>query len=65
MRIFKKFNSYRIAKYVRGFFRGTLYVSGLGLLEFQQGMLLIPNNAGNMVRMRVSEVNREIKRFDI
>jgi hypothetical protein len=65
MRIFKKFNSFRIAKYVRGFFRGTLYVSGLGFLEFQQGLLLIPSDAGNMVKMRVSEVNREIKRFDV
>ena len=65
MRSFKQFNSLRIARYVKSFFHGTLYVTGLGLLEFQQGLLIMPSNAGNNVKMRVSEVNREIKRFAV
>ncbi len=63
MRIFRQFNSYRIAKHVKSFFKGRLYISGLGLFEFQMGQLLMPEGAGHKVRMSVAEVNREIKRF--
>ncbi len=64
MRTFRQFNSYRIAKHVKGFFEGNLYISGLGSFEFHNGQLLMPEDAGYEVRMSVSEVNREIKLFD-
>ena len=63
MRNFKKFNSFQIAKYVKIFFQGSLYVTGMGQLEFSQGMLLMPSNANIDMRMRISEVNKEIKAF--
>jgi len=63
MKIFKKFNSVRIAKYVKIFFQGSLYVTGIGRLEFNQGMLLMPANAGNDVKHYVSQVNKDIKAF--
>jgi len=63
MRNFKKFNSFRIAKYVKIFFQGSLYVTGMGQLEFSKGMLLMPTNANIDVRMRISAVNKEIKGF--
>jgi hypothetical protein len=65
MRSFKQFNSLRIARYVKSFFHGTLYVTGLGLLEFQQGLLIMPSNAANNVKICISEVNREIKGFAV
>lgn len=63
MRNFKKFNPVRIAKYVKIFFQGSLYVTGIGRLEFSQGMLIMPTDAGIDVRVCVSKVNKEIKAF--
>ena len=55
MRIFKKYFPALIAKYVRTFFRGRLYIHGRGGYEFENGKVVMPVEADPVHRATVQE----------
>ncbi len=60
MRIFKKYFPMLIAKYVRTFFKGRLYIHGRGGYEFENGKVVMPFQADSMHRETVQELNNTI-----
>ena len=60
MRIFKKYLPAMIAKYVRTFFRGRLYIHGRGGSEFDNGIIVMPPEADQVHRATVQELNSKI-----
>lgn len=60
MRIFKKYFPALIAKYVRTFFRGRLYIHGRGGFEFEHGKVIMPPQADILHRETVIELNSKI-----
>ncbi|ACQ93781.1 protein of unknown function DUF1107 [Tolumonas auensis DSM 9187] len=60
MRIFKKYFPALIAKYVRTFFRGRLYIHGRGGYEFENGKVVMPPEADQVHRATVQELNHKI-----
>jgi hypothetical protein len=63
MRIFKKYLPVMIAKYVKTFFKGRIYIQGRGGYEFDQGHLVMPETADHMHKNTVSEVNSTISQL--
>ncbi|WP_407332062.1 DUF1107 domain-containing protein [Enterovibrio sp. 27052020O] len=62
--MFRIFNQYRprqVARYVKGFFRGRLYIDGVGAFEFDGGRLLPPTKKDKRALTVMSEVNNEIR----
>jgi hypothetical protein len=60
VRIFKKYLPAMIAKYVRTFFRGRLYIHGRGGYEFDNGKIVMPPEADQVHRATVQELNSKI-----
>jgi len=60
VRIFKKYFPALIAKYVRTFFRGRLYIHGRGGFEFENGKVIMPPKADVLHRETVIELNSKI-----
>ncbi len=60
MRIFKKYLPLMIAKYVKTFFKGRLYINGRGGYQFEHGRLLLPSEADRMHQLTVQEINSTI-----
>ncbi len=60
MRIFKKYLPLMIAKYVKTFFKGRIYINGRGGYQFEQGQLVLPREADKMHRITVQEINSTI-----
>ena len=60
MRIFKKYFPALIAKYVRTFFRGRLYIHGRGGYEFENGKVVMPVEADPVHGATVQELNIKI-----
>ena len=60
MRIFKKYSPAMIAKHVRTFFKGRLYIHGRGAYEFDKGAVLMPVGADDKHRDTVRELNSYI-----
>lgn len=65
LRIFKKYRPRQIARYVKAFFRGSVYISGFGLFEFDGGRLLLPTNKNTRLMQVMAEVNLEIKALSL
>ncbi|MGL5007532.1 MAG: DUF1107 domain-containing protein [Plesiomonas sp.] len=60
MRIFQRYNPPVIARYVKGFFRGRVYIKGIGAFEFDQGKILLPKTKDKQHYSVMSEINRHI-----
>ncbi|MGL5030297.1 MAG: DUF1107 domain-containing protein [Aeromonas sp.] len=65
MRVFKKYLPLMVAKHVKTFFKGRIYIHGLGQFDFQAGVLLMPSPADISARRTVSEVNALIYRLQM
>ncbi|MEC6798344.1 DUF1107 domain-containing protein [Photobacterium sp. S4TG1] len=65
LRIFQVYRPIQIAKYVKNFFRGRLFISGIGGFEFENGRLVAPLSADLKVLNVISEVNKEIKALSV
>ena len=63
MRIFNKYLPLMIAKYVKTFFKGRLYIHGRGGYEFEGGQLKLPKEADTLHKTTVSEVNTTISQL--
>ena len=63
MRIFKKYLPLMVAKYVKTFFKGCLYIHGRGGFEFEQGQLKLPEKHNRLHQTTVSEVNSTISQL--
>jgi len=60
MRIFKKYIPLQVAKYVKTFFRGRLYISGKGGFMFDSGRLVAAPSSDACHQSVVNEVNGKI-----
>ncbi|RJG48688.1 DUF1107 family protein [Motilimonas pumila] len=61
MRTFKDYNAVKIAKYVKSYFTGQLFIQGEGRFEFAQGKVIFSATAPHHYKRVASQVNREIK----
>lgn len=61
LRIFKQYRPNQIARYVKSYFRGRLFIVGIGAFEFDCGRLLPPQNKNIKALNALSEVNKEIQ----
>ncbi|WP_108650279.1 DUF1107 family protein [Dongshaea marina] len=57
MKIFQSYRPLQIAKYVKGFFKGRIYIHGRGSYEFCLGHLVMAPGSGILHKRTVSEVN--------
>ena len=60
MRIFHKYQPLLIAKHVKGFFSGRLYIHGRGAFSYAMGLLVLPENAKQRHKETVEEINQLI-----
>ncbi|MEH0831915.1 DUF1107 domain-containing protein [Pectobacterium cacticida] len=63
MRIFERYNPFKVAKYVKTLFRGRLYIKGIGAFEFDHGKILLPKKQDKQHLSVMSEVNRQVIRL--
>ncbi|MDO2948477.1 DUF1107 domain-containing protein [Aeromonas simiae] len=63
MRVFKKYLPLMIAKHVKTFFKGRIYVHGKGRFDFEGGHLIMPRQPDEPHRSTVQEVNELIDRL--
>ncbi|MGR5065284.1 DUF1107 domain-containing protein [Photobacterium sp. DNB22_13_2] len=61
LRVFKKYRPNQVARYVKSYFRGRLFIIGVGAFEFDCGRLLPPKKQDTKALNVLSEVNREIQ----
>ncbi|CAG9000985.1 MAG: hypothetical protein CENE_02993 [Candidatus Celerinatantimonas neptuna] len=65
MKIFKKYSPKHIARYVKTFFKGRIYIQGRGAYEFDQGKLIMLNQHRTPKhRKTVAEINHYIDGFN-
>ncbi|KXI21503.1 DUF1107 domain-containing protein [Photobacterium sanguinicancri] len=61
LKIFKQYRPNQIARYVKSYFRGRLFIMGIGAFEFDCGRLL-PAKSHNLKALNtLTEVNKEIQ----
>jgi len=62
LRTFKKYHPHQIAKFVKGFFNGRIFIVGLGRLRVIEGKVVAYKHQKNQrnILMVVSEVNQII-----
>ncbi len=65
LRIFQVYRPIQVARYVKNYFRGRLFIIGIGGFEFEYGRLLPPKSADLKVLNVLSEVNKEIQLLSI
>ncbi len=65
LREFRQYRPRQIARYVKGFFRGKLYIYGIGVFEFDIGKLLLPSTNDKRALAVMKEVNLEIKALSV
>lgn len=63
MRLFKKYAPAQIAKHISRFFKGRIYIHGVGKFEFDNGKLLIPAEPETRHYRAVKEINQEVTRM--
>lgn len=63
MRVFKKYLPLMIAKHVKTFFKGRIYVHGRGRFDFASGHMVMPLRPDDAHRDTVQEVNDVIERL--
>lgn len=65
MKIFKKYSPKHIARYVKAFFKGRIYIQGRGAYEFNHGKLIMLKDYQTPKHRRtVSEINHCIEQFN-
>ncbi len=60
MKIFNRYNPFKIALYVKILFRGRLYIKDLGAFEFDYGKILPPKVRDKRHYSVMSEVNKQV-----
>lgn len=60
MRIFHKYQPVLIAKHVKAFFSGRLFIHGRGAFHYAQGLLVMPDNPQPRHKETVYEINQLI-----
>nr|WP_314264148.1 DUF1107 domain-containing protein [uncultured Moellerella sp.] len=60
MKIFNRYNPFKIALYVKTLFRGRLYIKDLGAFEFDYGKILPPKVRDKRHYSVMSEVNKQV-----
>ena len=65
LRVFQVYRPIQVARYVKNYFRGRLFIIGIGGFEFEYGRLLPPKSADLKVLNVLSEVNKEIQLLSI
>ncbi|MFD1009120.1 DUF1107 domain-containing protein [Oceanisphaera ostreae] len=60
MRIFQKYQPLLVAKHVKVFFSGRLYIHGRGAFSYAKGMIVMPDNAKPEHKKTVKEINQLI-----
>jgi cbb3-type cytochrome oxidase subunit 1 len=63
MRQFKRYVPSMIAKHVTRFFKGSIYIYGIGQFDFNYGKLLLPDQAQPHHYQTVREINKEISKL--
>ncbi|MGF1738685.1 DUF1107 domain-containing protein [Photobacterium satsumensis] len=61
LRVFKQYRPNQVARHVKSYFRGRLFIIGVGAFEFDCGRLLPPKKQDTKALNVLSEVNREIQ----
>jgi len=61
LRVFKHYRPNQVARYVKSYFRGRLFIIGVGGFEFDCGRLLPPKSKDLRALGVLSEVNKEIQ----
>ncbi|MFO6422000.1 DUF1107 family protein [Motilimonas sp. KMU-193] len=61
MKEFKIYNPVKVAKYVKSYFTGQLFIQGVGRFEFYQGKVAISQHAPLHYKQIASEINKLIK----
>ncbi|MCE2573221.1 DUF1107 family protein [Motilimonas eburnea] len=61
MKEFKVYNPVKVAKYVKSYFTGQLFIQGIGRFEFCQGKMAFSEHAPLHYKRVASEVNKQIK----
>ncbi|WP_086983038.1 DUF1107 domain-containing protein [Vibrio aphrogenes] len=63
MRLFHKYVPKAVAKHVSRFFKGRIYINGVGKFEFDNGKVIIPSQPQAQHYRMVKEINQEINRI--
>ncbi len=63
MKIFRHYNSLKIALYVKTLFRGRLYIKDMGAFEFNYGKILPPKIKDKRHFHVMSEINQQVLRL--
>ncbi len=63
MRLFNKYVPGAVARHVSRFFKGRIYINGVGKFEFDNAKLIIPSQAQSLHYRMVKEINQEINRI--
>ncbi|MGF1693108.1 DUF1107 domain-containing protein [Photobacterium kagoshimensis] len=61
LKIFKQYRPNQIARYVKNYFRGRLFIMGVGAFEFDCGRLLPAKSHDLKALSALTEVNKEIQ----
>jgi hypothetical protein len=61
MRIFKFYSPLAIAKHVKLFFKGRIYINGRGGYVFERGRVVMPEKPDQVHSDTVTEINRRIQ----
>ncbi|GHA65072.1 DUF1107 domain-containing protein [Photobacterium aphoticum] len=61
LRVFKQYRPNQVARHVKSYFRGRVFITGVGAFEFDCGRLLPPKRQSRKALNVLSEVNREIQ----
>ncbi|MDR9825103.1 DUF1107 domain-containing protein [Vibrio sp. FNV 38] len=65
MRLFKRYIPGLIAKHVTRLFKGRIYINGIGKFEFDNGKLVMPEQADQRHYQAVREINSEVTRLKL
>ncbi|HIF9514257.1 TPA: DUF1107 domain-containing protein [Photobacterium damselae] len=60
LRIFKQYRPIQVARHVKKYFRGRVFIWGVGAFEFDKGRLLPAEHHNIQALNTLSEVNRHI-----
>ena len=63
MRLFKRYAPNMIARHVTRLFKGRIYIYGVGKFDFDQGKLILPEQAEPKHFQAVKEINQEIMKL--
>ncbi|MFD2176467.1 DUF1107 domain-containing protein [Veronia pacifica] len=61
LRIFRQYRPLQVARHVKSFFRGRIYIQGVGAFEYDKGRLLPPVRKDKRSLAVMNEVNNQIK----